>query len=43
VIWATQFNHLTSRAALAAAHLAYACYLQDAAGRSIERQARPGL
>lgn len=43
VIWATQFNHLTSRATLAPAQLAYARYLQDAARRSIERQSRPGL
>lgn len=43
VIWATQFSHLTSRAALAHAQLAYARYLQDAARREIEKQSRPGL
>jgi hypothetical protein len=43
VIWATQFNHLTSRAALARAQLTYARYLQDAAGRAIDKQSRPGL
>ena len=43
VIWATQFNHLTSRAPLAHAQLAYASYLQDAAGRAIDRQSQPGL
>ncbi len=42
VIWATQFNHPASRAALVRAQLAYARYLQDAAERTIERQSRPG-
>lgn len=43
VIWATQVNHLTGRAALAHAQLVYVRYRQDAAKRSIERQSRPGL
>lgn len=43
VIWATRWTHTASRAGLAHAQLAYARYFQDAAGRAIEKQSRPGL
>jgi hypothetical protein len=43
VIWATRWTRTASRAGLADAQLAYARYLQDAAGRAIEKQSRSGL